>query len=199
MTYRSIPKLLTLNLLTLGLYEAIWLAQTRNEIVRRYRIILPRSWLLYLYIGLQGILIIAALLVAIFVISANENQITQKRQQVDPAEQSRCVAEYALSQSSVENGGPATVSQHCTDVVNNYLDTTNEDHIMHALYFIGAVVIGLPVISLLFSEKWFWPYARGVERATNGTLSAKTALNILIAAPPFIRISLLQSVFNRTK
>lgn len=198
MQYRSISRLIFLNIVTLGIYEAVWLAHTRNEMVTKYGVVIPRSRLLYFFEGLQGILILSAFIVIFVFIPYFNNQVTLHNNQVSPAEQNHCVQEQIGSDESVSHGGPATITPRCQQVVSIWADDTPENHLMYSLYYVGAVAVLLNASGWFLIRKWYTPYAKGVERVTNGAMNASTARNLLWLSPPAIKMAYFQGCFNRT-
>lgn len=64
MKHRSLKKMISLNFITLGLYELYWLSSTRNEMVKKFHVQIPSS--AYMVI-LRGLLLVEFISVVVIV------------------------------------------------------------------------------------------------------------------------------------
>lgn len=193
MTKRSLARLFALNLLTLGFYEYVWLSQTRQEMVSKYRITIPRiKWLLVLYF-LQLVALLGITVAVIHFIPRYNKQLDAVTR---PSPQ--CIIDYAKSSDEVSQGQPASNSQSCKQTVDNYYLQTDKVN-RHMDYAVGALIASVLfiIINPIFYARWFSYYARAVAKVTNNKVSQNLVMLLFFFTPPSLGMILIQNAFNQ--
>jgi len=196
MKHRSLPQLISINIVTLGFYELYWLAQTRNEMAVGYGLNMPRTGVLMILKGLQTVIFIGVLL-AVFVGIPQGNRQVHNLTKPSP----QCFIDYVDSSDRTRAGKSATVTEECRSTVDNYYDSSRngDDYIMYSLYFLVGAFIVMPLASWLFMKWWLVPYACAVERVTGNAISATAATLLLAVGPPTAAMYAIQSAFNKVE
>jgi hypothetical protein len=193
MEKRSIPRLILLDICTLGFYELAWLAYTRDEMVQKFGVIIPKSLFLVLTWSAQIIGFIGLIVIVLVVIPASNHRIDTK---VRPSPE--CFYSYTTSSDAVRAGEPAIVSPDCRKTVDNYFSSNAGDHgVEFSIAYILGYFLLLLFLPWLVLRKWLLPYCVAVEQVTHGALSASRCLLLLGLAPPIVAMCALQNTFNK--
>ena len=193
MQKRSVPLLIFFAVVTLGIYELVWLAKVRNEMVRKFGMTLPKTALLVIGEAFQLAAFMSVLLIVLVAIPAGNHKVDTVQR---PSPQ--CFIEYAQSADSVRSGGPSTVSSACRQTVDNYYAAADESGRWIGLSLAGilAAFVAMGAVLILLLSRWLRPFAAAVEEVTGGTVSASAALILLVLAPPMVAMGVIQSAFN---
>lgn len=186
MQNRSLSRMFAVNILTLGLYELLWLSQTRQEMVDKYNASIPKArWIIFvrMYQILAYFTVVALLF---YFIPTSGKQI--KAIQRPSAE---CFISYTQHADDVSR----PVSDSCKNAVDNYFNNKASDlqeKEIHAL----IICFITWMLSILLYTRWLNYYAAGVARVTAGRINQTTAMTLLLLAPPTMGIIIIQTAFN---
>lgn len=194
MKKRPISRLVLFNIVTLGIYELVWLVKIRNEIVSKFGYKLPKAWLLVVAEGVQLASIVGLILILFVVIPVSNHKIEST-----PRPSPQCLIDYAKSADTVRASGNATVSTECRNTYDNYYAVSQSSSKLLGLSFAGilAVFIVAILLGFLVLRKWLTPLALAIERITNGSMSVTTCLLLLVFAPPTVAMAAIQADFNK--
>lgn len=200
MKNRSLTKIALLNLITLGLYETFWYAQTRNEMVAKYHVKIPSAIYLIAIKLLQFIGLVTVVIILFSTLPSNN-----RAQEKVHAPTKECLAEYGanVDKAAAAANAPALTSV-CKDEVDSYFNAPKD----HSDGLVLAAVL-IPIASLtlqaFFITRWLLPYAKGVGKVTASTWSraATSGITALAITLPIGLVSpeilIIQNVFNQVK
>lgn len=170
MQKRSLSKVFLYSFLSLGVYELVWLSQTRKELTKLTNIRIPSVRWLVLLNALQFAGIVVGIVLAILLIGA-------KSTPVSPA----CWSEYALSVAP-ETAGEVHLSTAC----RSQIELSNAASSRQGKLIKGyLVVVGLLFVSWFGYPRWLRNYALAVQQVTGGKLSQTNAMFMLVLARPY--------------
>lgn len=199
MKKRSITKILTLNFLTLGFYEVIWIFETRQEMVTKYGVQIPSAKTVGVVYWFQWVAVILAL-VALGMSINQSNKISTLPPVTPPSKE--CFIDYVGTNGP--NAVPASKkSTLCKTAFDGYYSASDKRSSEEAkvFWYAGAFfILGFAALSSVFvSVRWLKHYAAGVEVVTRGKISKNRALQYLSSLPPYLRIPLIQEAFNNSE
>jgi hypothetical protein len=178
-----------LSLFTLGLYELVWLSETRQEMVSKFGLQIPPFKRVLFVEGFQVLSILAVLATLLWLAPfLNSKTITAPN---NPSPSQQCLIDYAANRP---------ITDTCRKGVNTFFGTTSpkERYSNYLAYtIIGIMVMILAgTLSLLIIVRWLKYYAAGVMSVTNGRVSQTRAINYLTLLPPTLRMLLIQAAYN---
>lgn len=180
MQKRSLLKIFFYNIFTLGVYELVWLHQTRRELTRFSTVRIPSVGPLVLLNLLQFTGIILAVVLTFM---SND---AEKATPVSPS----CSSSYAIA-TLPESMAKATVSSACREQIKrSTAASTREDRLVKGY----LIVIGLLVVSRLGYPRWLRNYALAVQQVSRGKLSQTATMAKLVFAQ--YGMVAVQDVFN---
>lgn len=187
MQKRSPNKIFLYSILSLGVYDLVWLSRTRKELIRLTSIPMPRfGWFLSLHI-LRLLLAIATVVLWLGVYTANQQSV---RQTVTP----ECWSEYVLA-IVPETADSHTVSAACKDTVEASRRALNREDTLGKGF---AATLVLLLIATVVYPFWLRNYGLAVRRVTDGKMSqAATTVGLMFA--PALTMAMLQYLFNTGK
>jgi len=184
MQKRSIPRILTITVLTLGVYELFWFVQTRNELVSKFGAKIPSGIWAFMFRLIQLAGFIAVVVIALHAIpNSSKNNQQELSNRIKPA--AVCYGQYNQSSG-------------CKQQIDSY----NASLPLDALdWLVVAFAILLIMIAcwVLFMRNWAVAYALAVQKATKRALPASVSVLALGGLVPVLGIVHLQSVFNETR
>ncbi len=181
MQKRSLLKVFLYTTLSLGVYELIWLYQTRQELTRLSSVRIPSIRWLVLLNALQLSGIILGIVLAFMIFGTDKST---------PVSQS-CWSNYVIA-TAPETAGQTTLSGACRNQVEKSFAASNREDKLIKGYL---VVIVLLIVSRLGYPRWLRNYALAVQQVTQGKLSQTTTMFILVLAPAYGMVA-VQNVFN---
>lgn len=186
MQNRSLLRIFILNVLTFGMYELVWLSQTRQEMVDKFGAKIPKTrWIVFVR-NYQILTYFAAIALLLYFIPASGKAI-DAIQRPSP----ECFISY--TQHTDDPNSPLT--QSCKNAVDNYFDNKASTQQVREVYtLIACFVTGL--LSVLLYARWLNHYAAGVARVTAGKISQTVAMALLLLTPPTIGMIIVQATFN---
>jgi hypothetical protein len=189
MKKRSLQKIVLFSIITLGLYEIYWLASTRNEMVRKYRVKIPGAGYMVVVKGLQFIGAITVIAIVLLIIPRQQDKLIHA--QSIPKPSANCLSEY-------------NVNSECKNEIDKYYaqPTDNAPY----LYMVALLTLILMLAAEgFYLTRWLWPYAKGVGKVTGGWSKGKamalTVPGVLlpVAIKDVYPVLLIQSAFNRVE
>lgn len=186
MQKRSLPKLILYFVLTLGIYELIWIVQTRKELIALTGVNIPKA----LYIVATRVLgiIISLLLIYLVFVWLGPNSSSQPS-----SISSGCWSQYTIAGAPQDVNSSTAISATCKQEITQYYQSDAEQTNQYKLY---GLVIVLGIFFLWAYLQWFKYYAVATEKATNGRLSSVTTMLIIGFLPYGISMLVIQDAFN---
>ena len=190
MQNRSLSKMATLNILTLGIYTLFWLSATRQEMVSKFDVQIPRFRRVLLIEGFQ-VMCIVLVLIGLFLLAPYfSNKASTAPNNPSPSFQ--CQYDYAAGHQ---------VTNTCKEAVNSYLGTTSpkqrySNYLAYTLVGTMAVIL-IGILSTLIIIRWIKHYAAAVAVVTQNKISQTRAINYLTLLPT-AGMLLIQSAYNAT-
>lgn len=173
MKQRSLPKMLLLFFVTLGIYRLYWLAKTRGELIRKTKVKIPPIWLYVLP------LIITLVAVAGYVATSIGREV-RLQDNVD----------LCIRNNSTE---VADVNRYCESTEYNNIDITGVEVVFLVAFYVSVIIIW-PLIGW-----WYWKYAQGVEKITKEKMSFPIAMLVVLTVPDGFDMLVMQDSFNKVK
>ena len=183
MKKRSLFALFLLTVVTLGLYELVWVAQTRNEMVSKFGAKIPSAGYVILVRFLQLAGLIAVVVIVLHAAPSsnrNDQQILDSRSK--PA--AICYGQY--NQSS-----------ECRSQIDAYVAPLPFDALDWAGVALGIIFASV-LLDLLFMLRWVAAYGLAVQKVTKQTVPGLVAVLALGGVVPILGMLHVQNVFNKT-
>lgn len=184
MQKRSLNKIYVYSTLSLGIYQLVWLYQTRRELSKLSTVRIPSVGWLALLQGLQ----LAAIILGIALVS-----MLASTGRSAPVVSSSCWSNYVIA-TAPETAGQTRLSNACRDDVERSNAALNRQDKLIKGYI---VVIVLLFVSWLGYPRWLRNYALAVQQVTQGKFS-QTATMFMLAYGSAFGMAAVQDEFNRT-
>jgi hypothetical protein len=181
MKTRSPQKVFLLSVLTLGIYDLVWLSQTRRELTKLTNVRIPSIKLLAILniLQLAGFVIF---IICVVGINTNNKSIPVT---------SECWSQWALG-NAPETKATNPVSKTCQEQV----DRSNAASDRQSKFIKGfEVAVGLLLLSRLGYPRWLRNYGLAVQQITAGKFSQTTTMSLLLFGSAY-GMSYIQSEFN---
>lgn len=185
MKKRSLSKMFLYTILSLGIYELVWLYQTRAELQKFSTVRIPSIRWLVLLNAMRFAAIVAGIVLAILLIQTNRSE---------PKVSLTCWREWGLSMAP-ETSGQVTLSAACRDLVERSNALTDREDMLIKSYL---AVVALLLISSVGYPRWLRNYALAAQQVTRGKLSQTSTMLNLTFASVYGMIA-VQDIFNRTE
>lgn len=190
MKKRSLPKMAALNILTLGIYKLFWLSETRQEMVSKFNVQIPKFRLVLLIEGFQVACLLLALAGLFLLLPYLNNKVSTAPDNPSPSFQ--CQYDYAAGRQATDA---------CKEAVDNYFGTTSpkqkySNYMEYALIGTMAVIL-IGILSALLLIRWIKHYAAAVALVTQNRISQTRATNYLTLLPT-TGMLLVQSAYNES-
>jgi hypothetical protein len=181
MQKRSLSQIFLYASLSLGVYELIWLHQTRQELMKLTAIRIPSIRWLAILNAIQIAGLASGIVLGILLLVNNSPPV------VTPS----CWAEYTLA-TAPETAGQHSVTSDCRNAVESSDAATNRENKLIKGFLSVAVLI---LVSNIGYPRWFRNYALAVQQVTKGHLSQTQTMAMLQFAPAYGMVA-IQNLFN---
>ena len=193
MKKRSLFKLFLLNLLTLGFYEYVWLAQTNTEMALRYGVQAPKVRKLLFFGSLSTIFMVSILVIVLYFVPHYNKQLEAIAK---PAPQ--CLVNYAEFSGQISQDIPSTLTQDCKQTVNTYYarQASVDKHMQYAIAA-GFLSFIITSVASFYYYRWYQQYISAVTQVLGSSFASRSLLLGMYNAP-VVTMLVIQNAFNKS-
>jgi hypothetical protein len=183
MKKRSLSRMTILTIVTLGFYGLVWLAQTREEMITKYKVKIPSIGYAILVKTSLFIGFLVGVAIILYFIPANNRAVDNfEKSRIQPS--AICFGEY-------------NTNSECRHEIDRY-DAQSPDESLQLFGLFLLIIIAMGVIDWFYLSRWVVKYAEATQIVTGQRLAGTMSVLAVGGVLPFMGMLNVQDAFNKT-